>query len=77
MTERGRLGPSDPVHFLVTKRHRLTSEWFYEFCEKYSVDYPDEASPEQQDEYEAGMDAIYAQIRQEAEAESTKTERSD
>ncbi|MEU3874451.1 MULTISPECIES: hypothetical protein [Streptomyces] len=59
------------MHPLVVKRHRLTSEWFYEFCAKYGVDYPDEATPEQQEEYEAGMDAIHARIREEyAQAEA-------
>ncbi|MBP2404923.1 hypothetical protein ACFY41_20160 [Streptomyces syringium] len=74
MTERepGKLEPSEPVHPLVTKRHRLSSEWFYEFCAKYGVDYPDEATPEQEAEYEAGLDAIHAQIRAEYAAEKAK-----
>ncbi|MEU4208767.1 hypothetical protein AB0F13_01980 [Streptomyces sp. NPDC026206] len=72
MTQRGKLGPSDPVHPLLAKRDRLSSEWFYEFCAKYGVDEPDEATPEQQDEYDAGMEAIYAKIREEYDAEMAK-----
>ncbi|MEW2577394.1 hypothetical protein [Streptomyces syringium] len=72
MAERGKLEPSDPVHPLVEKRSRLTSEWFYDFCAKYGVDDPDEATPEQTDEYDAGMDAIYARIREEYIAEMSQ-----
>ncbi|MEW2577393.1 hypothetical protein [Streptomyces syringium] len=72
MTERGKLAQSDPVHPLVVKAGRLSSEWSYEFCVKYGVDYPDEATPEQQDEYEAGLDEIHARIREEYAAEQSE-----
>ncbi|MEV5136308.1 hypothetical protein AB0K71_15440 [Streptomyces syringium] len=77
MTERGKLEPSDPVHPLVAKEDRLSTKWFYEFCAKYSVDYPDEATPEQQDEYMAGMDAIRSRIREEYAAEKAEAEQGD
>ncbi len=70
MTERGKIEKSDPVHPLVTKRQRLASEWFYECCEKFGVDDPEEdGTPEQAAEYNAGIDAIYARIREEYAAE--------
>ncbi|MFF5129226.1 hypothetical protein ACFY41_20115 [Streptomyces syringium] len=77
MTERGKLEPSAPVHPLVVKAGRLSSEWSYEFCAKYGVDYPDEATPEQQDEYEAGLGAIHSQIREEYAAEKAEPEHDD
>ncbi|MFI1253963.1 hypothetical protein ACH4U6_09190 [Streptomyces netropsis] len=77
MAERGKLEPSDAVHPLVIKAGRLSSERSYEFCAKYGVDYPGEATPEQQDEYEAGMDAIHSRIREEYAAEKTEAEQDD
>ncbi|WP_370421165.1 hypothetical protein AB8O64_23415 [Streptomyces sp. QH1-20] len=72
MTAGRSLEPSDPVHPLVAKADRLSSEWFYEFCAKYGVDYPDEATPEQQEEYEAELDIIHSRIREEYAAEKAR-----
>ncbi|MEV4431738.1 hypothetical protein [Streptomyces sp. NPDC049585] len=56
----------------MAKADRLSSEWFYEFCEKYGVDDPDEATPEQQEEYDEALDAIHASILEEYAAELTE-----
>ncbi|MEU1822395.1 hypothetical protein ABZ502_08085 [Streptomyces abikoensis] len=77
MSERGKVEPSEPVHPLVVKRHRLLSEWSYEFCAKYGVDYPDEATPAQEAEYDAGVKAIYSRIREEFAAEEEVAGRGD
>ncbi|MEV4440468.1 hypothetical protein AB0K09_15875 [Streptomyces sp. NPDC049577] len=65
VTEGTRPPHAEPVHPLVAKRHRMSSDWFYEFCAKYGVDDPDETNPERAAEYKAGLDAIYTQIRRE------------
>ncbi|MGW4651609.1 hypothetical protein [Kitasatospora sp. NPDC004289] len=49
----------------VIERHRATSEWYYEFCEKYGVDGPEFATPEQSAEYDLGIKAIYERFRSE------------
>ncbi len=65
LTRAGLPSPSEPVHPLVVKRARLSSEWFYECRARFGVDDPWEGTPEQEAEYEAGMAAIYARISEE------------
>jgi hypothetical protein len=62
MREIGGLAPSGPVSPAVVKRQRMTSMWFYEFCAKCGVDGPEDATLEQEAEYNRGLKAIYARF---------------
>lgn len=64
---------SDPVHPLVDKRQRWTSELSYEFCSEYGVDDPVDAPWEQAAEYERRVRAIYSHIEEECDAERSSS----